>query len=101
MILFLVSRRLLQIPRRGPWNLSFAYGRALQQSALRAWAAAAAAGDDTQAAVAAAAAAQRALLARAQANGEANLGRYVPCSQPSDDTPLFASRPVSVPAKRA
>jgi fructose-bisphosphate aldolase class I len=34
-------------------------------------------------------AAQKALLARAQANSEANLGKYVAGSQPSADETLF------------
>ena len=34
-------------------------------------------------------AAQKQLLARAQANSEANLGKYVPGSQPSDEESLF------------
>ena len=34
-------------------------------------------------------AAQKQLLARAQANGEASKGEYVPGSQPSDEESLF------------
>lgn len=34
---------------------------------------------------------QAALKARAQANSEANLGKYVPGSQPSADETLFVS----------
>jgi fructose-bisphosphate aldolase class I len=34
-------------------------------------------------------AAQAALMARAQANGEASMGKYVPGSQPSADGTLF------------
>ncbi len=49
-----------------PWPLSFSYGRALQQSALRAWG-----GDPGQEA-----AAQAALLHRAQMNSLATQGRY-------------------------
>jgi fructose-bisphosphate aldolase class I len=67
-------------PRRGPWALTFSFGRALQQSALGAWR------DKEENVVAA----QRALLARARANSEASLGEYVPGSQPSADGSLFA-----------
>lgn len=66
-------------PRKGPWSLSFSYGRALQQSCLKAW----------QGKKENVPAAQKALLARAQANSEANLGKYVAGSQPSADETLF------------
>jgi len=65
--------------RKGPWSVTFSYGRALQQSALKAW------GGKAENVVAA----QNALLARAQANSEANLGKYVAGSQPSADGTLF------------
>ncbi|GAB5035541.1 fructose-bisphosphate aldolase [Nannochloropsis oceanica] len=65
--------------RKGPWSLSFSYGRALQQSCLKAW-------QGKQENVPAA---RAALLARAQANSEANLGKYVAGSQPSADETLF------------
>eukprot|EP00981_Chlorochromonas_danica_P009661 scaffold2798_cov160-Ochromonas_danica.AAC.30 len=68
-----------QIKRKGPWSLTFSYGRALQQSCLKAWK-----GKPENVP-----AAQAALLARAQANSEANLGKYVPGSQPSADGTLF------------
>eukprot|EP01041_Mallomonas_annulata_P010171 gene10171-21200_t len=68
-----------QIPRKGPWSMTFSYGRALQQSALKAW------GGKAENIPAA----QKALLARAQANSEANLGKYVAGSQPSADGTLF------------
>lgn len=67
------------IKRKGPWSLTFSYGRALQQSTLKAW----------QGKVENVPAAQKALLARAQANSEANLGKYVAGSQPSADGTLF------------
>mmetsp|Transcript_15507 Transcript_15507/g.19431 ORF Transcript_15507/g.19431 Transcript_15507/m.19431 type:complete len:393 (+) Transcript_15507:66-1244(+) len=67
------------IPRKGPWSLTFSYGRALQQSCLKAWG-----GKEENIP-----AAQAALFARAQANGEANLGKYVAGSQPSADETLF------------
>eukprot|EP00245_Coleochaete_scutata_P007476 TRINITY_DN22896_c0_g1_i1.p1 TRINITY_DN22896_c0_g1~~TRINITY_DN22896_c0_g1_i1.p1 ORF type:complete len:356 (-),score=106.66 TRINITY_DN22896_c0_g1_i1:655-1722(-) len=49
-----------------PWTLSFSYGRALQQSTLKAW------GGKVENVPAA----QAALLARAKANSEATLGKY-------------------------
>ena len=49
-----------------PWNLSFSYGRALQQSALKAW------GGKPENVAAGAAA----FMARADANGAATLGAY-------------------------
>jgi fructose-bisphosphate aldolase, class I len=51
-----------------PWALSFSYGRALQDSALRAWR-----GDPARVA-----AGQRAFLHRARMNGAARQGRYTP-----------------------
>eukprot|EP00737_Agarophyton_chilense_P005672 gb/GEZJ01009136.1/.p2 GENE.gb/GEZJ01009136.1/~~gb/GEZJ01009136.1/.p2 ORF type:complete len:124 (-),score=14.92 gb/GEZJ01009136.1/:534-869(-) len=66
-------------PRKGPWSLSFSYGRALQQSTLKAWQGKA---ENLEAA-------QNQLKARAQANSEANLGKYVAGSQPSADETLF------------
>lgn len=53
-------------PGPKPWSLTFSYGRALQQSVLQAWK-----GDDANVANA-----QTVLLARAKANGLANLGKY-------------------------
>ena len=50
----------------GPWELSFSYGRALQQSALYAWG-----GDSANCTVA-----QAAFLHRAQLNGAARYGTY-------------------------
>jgi fructose-bisphosphate aldolase class I len=67
------------IKRKGPWAVTFSYGRALQQSTLKAWA-----GKEANIG-----AAQNALLARAQANSEASLGKYVAGSQPSADGTLF------------
>ncbi|EME25973.1 fructose-bisphosphate aldolase, class I [Galdieria sulphuraria] len=64
-----------KIQRRGPWSLSFSYGRALQQSCLKSW-------KGKQENVKAA---QEALLARARANSKANLGKYVPGSEPTLD----------------
>ena len=62
-----------------PWNVSFSYGRALQHSCLKAWA-----GGNILAG-------QEALIARAQANSEANRGIYVPNSQPSSDEKLYVA----------
>lgn len=68
--------------RRAPWALTFSYGRALQQSCLRTWAGLA---ENV-------AAAQQVLLARAKANAEASLGKYVAGSmQPSVNESLFVS----------
>mmetsp|Transcript_3301 Transcript_3301/g.5790 ORF Transcript_3301/g.5790 Transcript_3301/m.5790 type:complete len:90 (-) Transcript_3301:11-280(-) len=63
------------IPRKGPWSLTFSYGRALQQSCLKTWL-----GKEENVK-----AAQEALLARARANSMANLGKYVAGSEPSLD----------------
>lgn len=62
-------------------SLSFSYGRALQQSTLKAWQGKA---ENVEAA-------QAQLKARAQANSEANLGKYVAGSQPSADETLFVA----------
>eukprot|EP00179_Madagascaria_erythrocladioides_P031960 CAMPEP_0198330552 /NCGR_PEP_ID=MMETSP1450-20131203/16983_1 /TAXON_ID=753684 ORGANISM="Madagascaria erythrocladiodes, Strain CCMP3234" /NCGR_SAMPLE_ID=MMETSP1450 /ASSEMBLY_ACC=CAM_ASM_001115 /LENGTH=402 /DNA_ID=CAMNT_0044034855 /DNA_START=87 /DNA_END=1295 /DNA_ORIENTATION=+ len=61
--------------RKGPWSLSFSYGRALQQSCLKSWLGKA---DNVKAA-------QDALLARARANSKANKGEYVAGSEPTLD----------------
>lgn len=55
-----------QTPGPRPWSLTFSYGRALQKSCLAAWK-----GLDANVP-----AAQAVLLARAKANGLANLGKY-------------------------
>jgi fructose-bisphosphate aldolase class I len=55
-----------QAPGPRPWSLTFSYGRALQQSCLKAWR-----GEDGNVA-----AAQQVLLERARANSLANLGKY-------------------------
>ena len=68
-----------KIERKGKWNVSFSYGRALQHSCLKAWS-----GSNTEAG-------QKALIARAQANSEASKGRYVAGSQPSSDEALFVA----------
>ena len=56
-----------QVPGSKPWRLTFSYGRALQQSTLKTWK-----GDDANIE-----AAKSALLVRAKANSEAQLGVYV------------------------
>lgn len=53
-------------PGARPWSLTFSYGRALQQTCIKTWK-----GEDVNIE-----AAQAALLARAQANSLANLGKY-------------------------
>lgn len=63
------------IDRKGPWSVSFSYGRALQQSCLKSWL-----GKPENVP-----AAQESLLARARANSQANLGKYVAGSEPSLD----------------
>lgn len=65
------------LDRKGPWSMTFSYGRALQQSCLQAWK-----GNDI-------AAGQKAAMARAQANSEASTGSYVAGSQPSSQDTLF------------
>ena len=55
-----------KFPGKKPWHLSFSYGRALQQSVLKAW----------QGKAENVAAAQAALLVRAKANSQANLGTW-------------------------
>ncbi|KAJ1431772.1 Fructose-bisphosphate aldolase, class-I [Sesbania bispinosa] len=55
-----------QVKGKKPWSLSFSFGRALQQSTLKAWA-----GKEENVKKA-----QEALLTRAKANSEATLGTY-------------------------
>lgn len=61
-----VLNKMNELDTKKPWTLSFSYGRALQQSVMRAWA-----GKDENVAEA-----QRILLVRARANSQATLGRY-------------------------
>ena len=61
--------------RRGPWSLSFSYGRALQQACLKTWLGKK---ENVEAA-------QEALKARARANSQANLGKYKAGSEKSLD----------------
>ncbi|KAK7300998.1 hypothetical protein RJT34_11852 [Clitoria ternatea] len=60
-----------QVKGKKPWSLSFSFGRALQQSTLKAWA-----GKEENVKLA-----QDALLTRAKANSEATLGTYKGNSQ--------------------
>jgi len=57
-----------------PWQLSFSYGRALQQPVLQAWS-----GKPENIALA-----QQALLKRARLNGAAQRGKYLPSMESSD-----------------
>lgn len=68
------------MPAKKPWSLTFSYGRALQQSCLKAWK-----GDDANIE-----AAQKVLLERAKANGQANLGKYTGGSA-GDTSSLFVA----------
>merc|ERR1719245_528044 len=68
-----------KVPRKTQTRLTFSYSRALQSSCIKTWAGKPENVD----------AAQKQLLARAQANGEASNGEYVPGSQPSDEESLF------------
>jgi fructose-bisphosphate aldolase class I len=64
---------------RKPWFLSFSYGRALQNSAIKAWS-----GKDENVK-----AGQEALLARAKANSDAQLGTYQGSSDEAANESLF------------
>jgi fructose-bisphosphate aldolase class I len=68
-----------KIDRKYKGALTFSYSRALQSSTLKIWN-----GKPENVKKA-----QDQLLARAQANGEANLGKYKPGSQPSIEESLF------------
>ncbi|KAG4402553.1 hypothetical protein GLYMA_02G222400v4 [Glycine max] len=63
-----------QVNGKKPWSLSFSFGRALQQSTLKAWG-----GKEENVKKA-----QEALLVRAKANSEATLGTYKGNSQLAD-----------------
>lgn len=64
---------------RRPWALSFSFGRALQNSALKAWGGK----DETLKA------GQEALLVRAKANSEAQLGKYEGSTDKAANESLF------------
>merc|ERR1740138_1976101 len=68
-------------PRKGPWSMTFSFSRAMQSSTLKQWA-----GKPENVETA-----QKQLLARAQANSEANQGIYKPGSQPSDQESLYVA----------
>jgi len=68
-----------KIERKGKFALTFSYSRALQSSCAKIWA-----GKEENYK-----AAQDQLYARAKANSEASLGKYVPGSQPSVEESLF------------
>merc|ERR1711953_1553767 len=65
--------------KKGAFVTTFSYSRALQSSCIKMWG-----GKEENYKKA-----QDQLLARAQANAEASLGKYVPGSQPSDEESLF------------
>jgi len=64
---------------RAPWFLSFSYGRALQNSSIKSWS-----GNDATFNEG-----QKALLVRAKANSEAQLGKYVASTDQSANESLF------------
>jgi len=68
-----------KIDRKGPWALTFSFSRAMQTSCLQKWGGKKENVKDAQAQ----------LVARAQANSEASLGKYVPGSQPSAQESLY------------
>merc|ERR1719183_209545 len=68
-----------KLERKGAFALTFSYSRALQSSCIKIWA-----GKEENVKKA-----QEQLLARAKANSEASLGKYVPGSQPSIEESLF------------
>jgi len=68
-----------KIDRKGPWALTFSFSRAMQSSCIKIW-------DGKPENVDAA---QKQLLARAQANSEASVGKYEPGSQPSIEESLY------------
>lgn len=66
---------------RRPWALTFSFGRALQNSALKAWA-----GKDENKK-----AGQDAFLSRAKANAEAQLGQYKGSNDQAANESLFVA----------
>ena len=68
-----------KLDRKGAFALTFSYSRALQSSCIKIWG-----GKEENYGKA-----QAQLLARAQANSEASMGKYVPGSQPSIEESLF------------
>jgi len=68
-----------KLERKGAFALTFSFSRALQSSCLKIWA-----GKEENVKTA-----QNQLFARAKANSEASVGKYVPGSQPSIEESLF------------
>ena len=68
-----------KLERKGAFALTFSYSRALQSSCIKIWGGKEDKYKDAQAQ----------LLARAQANSEASVGKYAPGSQPSIEESLF------------
>jgi len=68
-----------KIDRKGPWALTFSFSRALQSTCIKVWGGKA---ENKEAA-------QKQLLARAQANSEASMGKYQAGSQPSSEESLY------------
>ena len=64
---------------RAPWFLTFSFGRALQNTAIKTWT-----GQDTNLEIG-----QKAFLVRAKANGEAQLGKYVASTDKAANESLF------------
>jgi fructose-bisphosphate aldolase class I len=64
---------------RRPWFLSFSFGRALQNSSIKAWG-----GQEANVV-----AGQEALLVRAKANSEAQLGKYQGSTDKTANESLF------------
>ena len=87
-----------RIERKGPWSVTFGFSSSLQTSAVRTWAGSSDNLGAAQAALVRAVWKSKSELgfgrlkfdstqvARCRANGEANLGKYAPGSQPSLDT---------------
>jgi fructose-bisphosphate aldolase, class I len=67
---------------RRPWFLTFSFGRALQNSAIKAWNGQ----DDNKEA------GQKAFLSRAKANSEAQLGKYQGSSDKNANESLFEAK---------
>ena len=80
-----------KLDRKGAFALTFSYSRALQSSCIKIWG-----GKDAKYKEA-----QAQLLARAQANSEASLGKYVPGSQPSIEQSLYVKNYVRARHARA
>ena len=73
--------------RRAPWNLTFSYGRALQQPALHVWL-----GDDANNAKA-----QAAMMRRAALVSLASLGKYAPSMEAEGELASESLDPAETP----